>query len=112
MDAGAHQLTAALVTDQDLLDRNAVADLLDQTAGTIESVCADGAYDFEQCYRAIKKRQAKALIPPRKDAIIRAQSPFEQRDENLRGIRRGVASSGRETAPITVAHSSSVPSSD
>jgi hypothetical protein len=26
------------------------------------------------------------LIPPRKDAIIRGKSPFEQSDENVRGI--------------------------
>lgn len=88
MDASTHQLTAALLTDKDLLDRNALAGLLDQTAGQIEHVCADGAYDFEQCYRAIKKREATALIPPRRDAIIRGKSPFEQRDENVRSIRK------------------------
>ena len=54
----------------------------------MERVCADGAYDFEQCYRAIKQHWAVALIPPRRDAIIRAKRPFEQRDENLRAIRR------------------------
>ena len=48
---------------------------------------ADGAYDFEQCYRAIKKKEAIALIPPREDAVIRGKSPFEQRDENVRGIK-------------------------
>jgi transposase len=28
------------------------------------------------------------LIPPRSDAAIRGKSPFEQRDENLRQIRK------------------------
>ena len=51
-------------------------------------MCADGAYDFEQCYEAIKEHKARALIPPRSDAVIRGRSPFEQRDENLRGIRK------------------------
>ena len=88
MDSETHQLTAALVTSKNLLDRNALADLLEQTEGEIEAVCADGAYDFEQCYRAIKKSSARALIPPRKDARIRGKSPFEQRDENLREIRK------------------------
>ena len=88
MDASTHQVTAALITDKDLLDRNAVAGLLEQTTSEIERVCADGAYDFEQCYRAIKKREAIALIPPRRDAVVRGKSPFEQRDENLRGIRK------------------------
>lgn len=88
MDAQAHQLTAASLTDKDVLDRNALAGLLEKTVAEVERVCADGAYDFEQCYRAIKKREAVALIPPRKDAVIRKKSPFEQRDENLRGIRK------------------------
>ncbi|HYE73879.1 MAG TPA: IS5 family transposase [Blastocatellia bacterium] len=87
MDAGAHQLTAASLTDKDELDRHQLPGLLEQTEAEVERVCADGAYDFEQCYRAIKRRQAVALIPPREDAIIRGKSPFEQRDENLRQIK-------------------------
>jgi len=86
MDAETHHLTAASITDKDLLDRNALAGLLEQTASEVERVCADGAYDFEQCYRAIKQQQAIALIPPREDAVVRGKSPFEQRDENVRGI--------------------------
>jgi hypothetical protein len=88
MDAATHLITAALVTNKDELDRNTLPGLLEQTQWEVERVCADGAYDFEQCYRAIQKHQARALIPPRRDAIIRGKSPFEQRDENLRGIRR------------------------
>ena len=88
MDASTHQITAALITDKELLDRNALADLLKRTEVEIEYVCADGDYDFEQCYRVIKQREATLLIPPRRDAIIRGKSPFEQRDENLQGIRK------------------------
>lgn len=88
MDALTHQVTAALITDKDGLDRNAMAGLLERTEGEVERVCADGAYDFEQCYRAIKSRGARPLIPPRSDAAIRGKSPFEQRDENLRVIRK------------------------
>ena len=88
LDAETHQLGAALLTDKDELDRRVMPALLDQTEATIEAVCGDGAYDFEQCYRAIRQREAVALIPPRQDAVIRAKSPFEQRDENLRGIRK------------------------
>ena len=88
MDAETHQLTAAAMTDKDLLDRNAMAGLLAQTEADIERVCADGAYDFEQCYRAIKQHGAVALIPPREDAVVRGKSPFEQRDANVRAIKR------------------------
>ncbi len=87
MDAETHHLTAASITDKDLLDRNAMAGLLEQTEAEVARVCADGAYDFEQCYRAIKQKQAIALIPPREDAVVRGKSPFEARDENVRGIK-------------------------
>jgi IS5 family transposase len=87
MDASTHQLTSALITDKELLDRNALPELLEQCEAEIEFVCADGAYDFEQCYRAIRNREARPLIPPRSDAVVRGKSPFEQRDENLRQIR-------------------------
>lgn len=88
MDAATHQVTAASITDKDLLDRNAMTGLLKPTEAEIKYVCADGAYDFEQCYRAIKDKEARPLIPPRRDARIRSKSPFEQRDENLREIRK------------------------
>jgi hypothetical protein len=88
MDAETHHVTAVLLTDKDALDRNTLPALLKQTEGQIEAVCADGAYDFEQCYRAVKQAGARALIPPRRDAVMRRKGPFEQRDENLRGIRQ------------------------
>ena len=88
LDAATHHVTAALLTDKDALDRNSLPALLQQTTAEFRAVCADGAYDFEQCYRAIKQHEAVALIPPRRDAVMRGKSPFEQRDENLRGIRR------------------------
>lgn len=88
MDAERRHVNAALLTDKDALDRNALPTLLKQTTAECRAVCADGAYDFEQCYRAIKEHEAVALIPPRRDAVMRGKSPFEQRDKNLRGIRQ------------------------
>ena len=88
MDAKSHQLTAALITEKERLDRTVLPLLLDETEAELEAVCADGAYDFAVCYQAIKERAAKPLIPPRIDAVVRAKSPFEQRDKNLREIRK------------------------
>jgi hypothetical protein len=88
MDAERQQLTSALVTDKDSLDRTVLPPLLKQTIAEIEAVCADGAYDFECCYRAIKKCGALPLIPPRSDAVVRGKSPFEHRDENVREIKK------------------------
>ena len=88
MDARTHQLTAALITEKERLDRTVLPHLLDETKAEIEAVCADGAYDFAVCYQAIGQREAVPLIPPRRDAIVRGKSPFEQRDENVRRIRK------------------------
>lgn len=88
MDAGTQQITSAIITDKDELDRHALPSLVKQTGAQIKAVCADGAYDFEQCYRALKEQGAVPLIPPRSDAVVRGKSPFEQRDLNVREIRK------------------------
>lgn len=88
MDAATHHVTAALLTDKEALDRNVLPALLQPTETGSEAMGAEGAYDFEQCSRASRQAGAVALIPPRRDAVIRGKSPFEQSDENLRGIRK------------------------
>ncbi len=88
MDAERQQITSAIITDKDQLDRHLLPPLLKQTAARMRAVCADGAYDFEQCYRAIKSCEAVPLIPPRSDAVVRGKSPFEERDENVREIKK------------------------
>lgn len=86
-DAATHRLTAASLTDKEVLERNLLSELLARTATEVERVCGDGAYDFGQCYRAIKRRGAVALIPPREGAVLRGRTPFERRDENLRALQ-------------------------
>ena len=88
MDAERWQITSALITDKDELDRHLLPHLLKQTEAQIRAVCADGAYDFQECYHAIKNCEAMPLIPPRRDAVVRGKSPFEHRDENIRTIRK------------------------
>ena len=88
MDAERWQITSAIITDKDELDRHVLPPLMKQHNGEVLAVCADGAYDFEQCYRAIKVCEARALIPPRRDAVVRGKSPFEHRDENVREIKK------------------------
>lgn len=87
MDAERWQITSAIITDKDELDRHLLPPLMKQT-NEVMGVCADAAYDFEQCYWAIKSCQAVPLIPPRSDAVVRGKSPFEQRDMNVRAIRK------------------------
>ena len=57
-------------TDGHAGDAPQLEPLLDQVTAEIEQVSADTAYDTEQCYQAIKKRGARAVIPPKKKAIV------------------------------------------
>lgn len=77
------------VTDDEMLPT--VLEAIDE-AIKIEKVCGDGGYDRRNSYQAIKHRQAKAVIPPRKDAKIQqhgnSNAPPLDRDQNLRRIRK------------------------
>ena len=88
MDAERWQITSMIITDKDELDRHVLPPLLKQHRGEVLAVCADGAYDFEQCYKAIKGGAAVPLIPPRSDAVVRGKSPFEHRDVNVQEIKK------------------------
>jgi IS5 family transposase len=86
------EIVAAMVTTNDVADSQVLEDLLEQAAAEIAQVSGDGAYDKRNCYEAIRKRKAKATIPPRRDAKIwqHGNSKEERliRDENLRRIRQ------------------------
>ena len=47
----------------------------------------DGAYDFMTCYDALAEREAKAVIPPRSNAVIWDNGAMDARDANLRRIQ-------------------------
>jgi hypothetical protein len=86
------EIVAAVVTTNDVHDGEVLGDLLEQAEGEIEQVTTDGAYDHRHCYEEIAGHQAKAVIPPRTDAVIwhhgNCNSPPHPRDENLRYIRK------------------------
>jgi hypothetical protein len=84
----------ASVTDNNVHDCEEFPGLLDQVPKevTIDQVSNDGGYDTATCYDAIRKRNARAVIPPRKDAKIwqhgNTKGDPHPRDENLRRIRK------------------------
>ncbi len=92
IDESTGEILAAVVTTNNIHDGQVLADVLDGIDGEIEQVTTDGAYDHEHCYEEIKERDAKAVIPPRKDAKIwnhgNLKAPPHDRDENLRYIRK------------------------
>lgn len=92
MDEATMELTAVTVSTNSLKDSQLLPDLLAQTDEPIKQVSADGAYDTRSCYDAIRRRGARAAIPPRDGARIwhhgNAKGERHLRDENLRAIRR------------------------
>lgn len=88
------EIQAAELTEAKISDDAMVAPLLEQIDQPIDALAADGAYDKRKVYDALNKYapNAKALIPPRKNARIwqHANSKSERlkRDENLRYIRK------------------------
>lgn len=63
------EILAAVASTNNLSDDEALVDMLDGIEEEIEQVSGDGAYDKRKCYDAIAAREAKATIPPRKDAV-------------------------------------------
>jgi IS5 family transposase len=93
IDAETQQIVAAVVTTNDVADCEILPELLENTQDAVSSVAADGSYDTRECYQAIRKKGARALIPPRKGARIwqhgNTKAERLERDQNLRAIRKG-----------------------
>jgi transposase len=92
VDESTGEILAAVVTTNDVHDGEVLNDVLAQIEGEIAQVTTDGAYDHRHCYDEIAERGAKAVIPPRRDAVIwqhgNCNAPPHPRDENLRYIRQ------------------------
>ena len=91
-DESTGEIVAAVVTTNNVADSQVLEDLLEQVEEEVEQISGDGSYDKRSCYEAIKKRKAKAAIPPQRNAKIwqHGNSKEERliRDENLRRIRQ------------------------
>jgi hypothetical protein len=92
VDEATGEILGAVATTNDFHDGEVLNDVLQAIDEPIEQVSTDGAYDHRHCYDEIAAKGAKAVIPPRKDAVIwqhgnRKGKPH-QRDENLRSIRK------------------------
>lgn len=92
VNAETHEIEAAVVTTNDFKDSELLADLLDNVQDPIDQVSGDGGYDSKECYQYIVNKGAKAVIPPRKDAVTaqhgHCDSPPLPRDEIIRAIRK------------------------
>lgn len=87
------EIRAAKLTENNIADCDAFADLLNQEEDDIDSLAGDGGYDKEKVYQACRKRKIKnILIPPQENAKIKLHGNLKAepcpRDENLRQIRK------------------------
>lgn len=92
VDEASGEIVAAVVTTNDYHDSQVLPDLLAQVEEELHQVSGDGAYDRRNCYEAIGTRQARATIPPQRNAKIwqhgNTKAERLARDENLRRIRQ------------------------
>ena len=91
-DPDGGEILACTLTDKEAGDPSQVGTLLDQVAGDIASVTADGAYDGEPVYRTIADRAptAEVITPPRATAksTTQAGQTSTQRDRHIQMIKQ------------------------
>jgi hypothetical protein len=88
LDASSQQITSILLTNKEVVDPRALPRLITQIETPIQCVLADGAYDSRDCYRALHKLGARAIIPPRKGSTIWTDEYLTNRNSNLRQVQR------------------------
>lgn len=81
-------IVSGVGSHKDLLDRFAVADLLDHVPSPVAAVYADGAYDYKVCYKAIYERGGEAVIPPKRRGVLHEQEWMAGRNRNIKRMRR------------------------
>jgi hypothetical protein len=84
VNAQTGEVVAAALSDNELLDRQAIPELLSQVDSEIKQVAADGAYDYRSCYEAIWERGATPLIPPKERAVAAGDRKMKDRDRNVK----------------------------
>jgi hypothetical protein len=92
VDEASGEMVAAVVSTNTYSDSQLLPDLLEQVEEAIKQVSGDGGYDRRSCYEAIGARQARATIPPQRNAKIwqhgNTKAERLARDQNLRRLRQ------------------------
>ena len=75
VDEATGEVEAVVLTEASVDDAAVTTELLTQTKAKVEQLSADGAYDKEKVYQAaLDKKVDKITIPPRKDAVLWAET--------------------------------------
>jgi hypothetical protein len=91
-DAATGEVVAEVTTENNVHEKEKMADLLAQIEVEMAQVSADTGYDYQTCYQAIAGKGARAVIPPRRNGRVWDNGQMDDRDDNLRRI----AAVGRE----------------
>jgi hypothetical protein len=62
MDEATLKIISVVASTNDVIDAEALPDLLQDVPGEIEQVSADGAYDQRRCYDALSRHRARVVI--------------------------------------------------
>jgi Transposase DDE domain len=80
LDHRTHEAVACSMSEQYVLDRQELPGLLSGVEGEVAELLGDGAYDFQNCYKAISAKGARAVIPPQVRARVRGGPEFGDRN--------------------------------
>ena len=86
IDAETQQIITAVITGKGVVDPRMMPGQLKQVEASVENVYGDGAYDSRDCYRAIDKCGARAIIPPREGSTTWKDKYLADRNSNVRGV--------------------------
>ncbi len=70
VDVESHEIIEAEITQVNVGDFEVLPELLYRADREISEISADGAYDTRECNQVLKQKKIKALIPPRKSAVL------------------------------------------
>ena len=84
IDAKTQEIITQIHTEGNVSDKTIGPNLIEKTPNSCKKVIADGAYDSQACREKIRLKNAKALIPPIKNARLTGD---KDRDEAVRLIR-------------------------
>jgi hypothetical protein len=91
VDRDSGEILAAELSSRKAHDSTRVPKLLKQLDLRVASACADGAYDTDAVYEALREQgrggRVRILIPPPRNARVRSHAPPE-RNRNVRALTR------------------------
>jgi hypothetical protein len=87
IDQQSRHIIATVNSHPDLHDGKCVEEMLEQIDSPIAEFRGDGAYDCHSSYKPLSERAARAIVPPKKNAVITNDPIKRWRDENLRIVQ-------------------------